>query len=159
MRPVAGGAAVGTATDCFGTRADVFFPRGAGANASHTRVVLDASVALYRGKFELVVEDPDRMRPLLEPAAIVTPDELARTWRSHACHSVAVTGAVLWGHLSPDDGRDAELGLLTEDADLQVALHSEAFIELSLEAGVRATFVGIVAASAEGDGPVLHVRV
>jgi len=86
------------------------------------------------------------------------PDELVAEWKGLLCRPVAFAGPVAWGRPGASDGRDAEVGVLTSSTDLKVQLHSDAFIELSVEAGARVSFVGVLASQDDGQGPVVHVR-
>lgn len=158
VRPVAGGAAVGSATDCAGTRATVFFPEGAPPESSFTLVLLKATVALYNGASELVVAAPEGVRPAGEGAHVLSPDELLGAWKDLLCRPVAFAGRVAWGHVRALDGRDGEVGVLSNSTELKVELHSDAFIELTVEVGARVSFVGVLATADGGQGPVVHVR-
>ena len=158
VRPVESGAAVASATDCAGSRVTVFFPYGAPPAASFTLALLRATVATYRGQIELVVGSPADLVPAGEGALVLTPDELVAEWKGLLCRPVAFAGPVAWGRPGASDGRDAEVGVLTSSTDLKVQLHSDAFIELSVEAGARVSFVGVLASQDDSQGPVVHVR-
>lgn len=158
VRPVAGGAAVASATDCAGTRATVFLARGAPPNSSFTLVTLRATLSAYQGQIELVVDAPEHVRAAAEGALVLSPDQLRAQWRSLLCRPVAFSGPVAWGHPSAGDGRDSEVGVLTNSTDLKVFLHSEAYIELTVEVGARVSFVGVLSTAQDGQAPVVHVR-
>ncbi len=158
VRPVAGGAAVASATDCAGTRTAVFFPGGAPPASSFTLVLLRATVAVYEGASELVVASPDDVRQVGEGAPVLSPDELLGAWKALLCRPVAFAGPVAWGHVRAGDGRDGEVGVLSNSTELKVELHSDAFIELTVEVGARVSFVGVLSTADGGQGPVVHVR-
>lgn len=158
VRPVEGSAAVGGATDCEGTRATVFFSHGAPPGASFTLALLRATVATYRGQVELVVASPADVLPAGEGALVLSPDELLANWQELLCRPVTFAGPVAWGHVRAADGREADVGVLSNSTDLKVLLHSDVFIELSVEVGARVSFVGVLSASEDGQGPVVHVR-
>jgi hypothetical protein len=158
VRQVAGGAAVASATDCAGIRATVFLPRGAPPGSSFTLVLLRAGLADYQGQRELVVDTPAGVVPAGGGALVLSPDELLASWKDLRCRPVAFAGPVGWGHLNAADGRDGEVGVLTNSTDLKVLLHSEAFIELTVEVGAHVTFAGVLSTADDGQGPVLHVR-
>lgn len=159
VRDVAGGAALSSISDCAGTRATVFFERGAPGNVSFRLVLLDAKVEEYKGALELVVESAARVEPLDEAAAVLSPDELLEDWPAHLCRTVGFTGTVAWGRLVPGDPRTAEVGVRANGLDLRVLLHSEAYLELTVEPGASATFIGVVAAAAERLEPAVHVKI
>ncbi len=159
VRAVAGGAALSTLSDCAGGAAAVFFGRGAPENLSWRLVTLDATVEVYKGVSELAVAAPEDAVVFGEAASVVEPDALAEAWRALLCRTVAVHAPVLWGEPSADDPLAVDIGIATTDGDLKVLAHSDVFLEVAIEAGASATFIGVVAASKDGTQPVLHVRV
>jgi hypothetical protein len=158
VRAVAGGAALSSISDCAGNRATVFFAGGAPPNASWRLAALDATLAVYRGAPELVVDAPGHLAGLAESAVPIGPDALEAAWRSFLCRPVAVRAPIAWAHVSTSDPRSVEVGLVTEGQGLLAVAHSDTYVELTVSPGALATFVGVVAAAADGASPVIHVR-
>ncbi len=158
VRAVEGGAAVASATDCAGTRATVFLPRGAPPEVSFRLVLLRATLADYEGQRELVVASQDGVVLAQEGAQVLSLGELLAGWKDLLCRFVAFAGPVAWGRVDSPDGREAEVGLFTNSTDLRLLLHADAFIELTVEVGARVSFVGVLSTADDRQSPVVHVR-
>lgn len=158
VAPVGTASSVATLSDCASASARLFFPRGVSPAWSFTLVTVEGVVQEYKGQRELVVEDVSGLRLDVDGALAVTPAEIAQGWQGMLCREVGFTGNVAWARVAEGGQNDVEVGVAAPGADVLVVVHLEAFPVLRVQPGASVTFLGTLAAHADGTRPVIHVR-
>ena len=159
VRNVSGGAALASLSDCAGASATVLFESAPPMELAWRLVDLDARVQHYKGAAEFVVASGGGAREAPVPYEAVEADAVVRDFRALLCKPVGFSAPVLWAHRDPTDALALEVGVFTPTGDLHVFVHSDVRLVTQLDSGAKVTLIGVVAASADGRTPVLHVRV